>query len=904
MDFDDSHLVIIPYKYVVTVTIGSFLLLYKYPAPFSSSNHKHNKKKLLTTSAIMNMNNKPPPIASDLVLIGGGHSHVHLLKMLGMPKYRQILWQSGIRVTLIAKDIYTPYSGMLPGYVAGHYTYDQIHLDLNKLCRFSGITLIHAACSEIIYHSKQNSNNRGGGGFCQLDDGRPPIRFDCLSIDVGSAPAATDESLKRHPQVIPVKPIANFCQYYEELCRKFQALAETKPTLTHTICVVGGGAGGIELLLSVQYALQRILGPYQNILEMVLVTRGQSLLEQHNPQVKTTFLKVLKERNVKVWFGCEVVGVKDNDHDDDDNVKGGKGQLVLHDRNDNDGLIISFDDCLWCTSAGGAGWLSTHTPFPTTKGFVQVEDTFQVVNHPGCFAAGDCCHNVTHPRPKAGVFAVRAGPPLLENIMAYLTNQLPLIPYIPQSNFLSIISTGNPYAIASKGNYLSLKGSWVWKWKDWIDRKWMARYQELPDLEEMMSNMKFQRTKQVPGNVAQKGGSVLEAFTSNPMRCGGCGAKVGSTSLSRVLKALHRRQVERAKARNLPPPPPIDHDDVAIVPLSTGGGAMIHTIDYFRSLTDDPYVFGKIVAVHALSDVHAMGATAQTALSLAVVPFCADDEIVESILMQMLSGMSDVLQEEQIQLIGGHTCEGTEMACGLAVQGYAEHPKRLLRKRGGRVGDKIVLTKPIGIGALFAADMRAKCKGENMMQAIRSMQLSNGPASQIAMDEANGVRSCTDVTGFGLMGHLLEMVMANDDQDDELPNIGAELKIKDIPFLKGGLEASAQQIFSALQPQNIRNRRAVSNHTEAGEAYPIEYPLLFDPQTAGGLLMFSAPETCDQLVKTLQDKGIEAAVIGEIVSYDVFPKDISSATDDTTTGGVCTVASGGKSIGKRIRIEL
>jgi selenide,water dikinase len=173
------------------------------------------------------------------------------------------------------------------------------------------------------------------------------------------------------------------------------------------------------------------------------------------------------------------------------------------------------------------------------------------------------------------------------------------------------------------------------------------------------------------------------------------------------------------------------------------------------------------------------------------------------------------------------------------------------------------------------------------------------------MDEANGVRSCTDVTGFGLVGHLLEMVMANDDQDDELPTIGAALKIKDIPFLKGGLEASSQHIFSTLQPQNMRNRRAVSNHAQASKAYPIEYPLLFDPQTAGGLLMFSAPGTCDQLVKTLKDKGIEAAVIGEVISFDLFPKDISSgAADDTTTGGVCTVASGGKSTGKRIRIVL
>jgi selenide,water dikinase len=282
----------------------------------------------------------------------------------------------------------------------------------------------------------------------------------------------------------------------------------------------------------------------------------------------------------------------------------------------------------------------------------------------------------------------------------------------------------------------------------------------------------------------------------------------------------------------------MDHDDAAISPIITSnmvGGATVNSIDYFRSLVDDPYIFGKIVAVHALSDVHAMGATAQTALSLAVVPFAADEAITESTLLQLLSGVSDIMQDEQIQIIGGHTCEGMELACGVCVQGFIANPERLLRKRGGKVGDKIVITKPIGTGALFAADMRAKCKGEYMVEALKSMQLSNGPASRVAMEESNGVHSCTDVTGFGLIGHLLEMLMANDENSSGLPSVGAKLNIKDVPFLQGGLEASSQEIFSSLQPQNIRNRRAVSNHKEAATTFPVEYPLLFDPQTAGGM---------------------------------------------------------------------
>jgi len=534
-----------------------------------------------------------------------------------------------------------------------------------------------------------------------------------------------------------------------------------------------------------------------------------------------------------------------------------------------------------------APWFVTNTPFDTTNdGFLTIQDTHESTSHPGVFAAGDCCHMAQHPRPKAGVFAVRAGPPLYDNLLRFLL-QKQLKSYRPQTEFLGLISTGDPYAIASRGRWFCMEGRLVWKWKDHIDRTWMRKYKELPDVEEMMTNMKFPSRKQqsrVPDHVGKKGSHVAEAFSADPMRCGGCGAKVGATTVSRVLKAVHERQVRRAKQLSLPVPPPIDHDDAAIVPI-LGSGAMIHTIDYFRSFVSDPFVFGKVAAVHALSDVHAMGAVAQTALALAVVPFAADEDITESTLLDLLSGASDVLQDEQVQLVGGHTCEGTELACGFAIHGYTQEPERLLRKSGGKVGDKMVLTKPIGTGALFAADMRAKCQGRYVSKALQSMTQSNVGASRLAGEFGDAIHACTDVTGFGLMGHLLEMLVTDNEA-------GATINIHEIPFLQGALDASSDGIYSSLQPQNSRNRRAVSNHVEAAEACPIEYPLLFDPQTAGGLLFFVDPDVADAFVDKLRIEYPAASIIGEVSSY-------AGGNED----GVCIIGGEGSSTGKRIHIN-
>jgi len=631
-----------------------------------------------------------------------------------------------------------------------------------------------------------------------------------------------------------------------------------------------------------------------------LATRSNNLLSQHNPNVRQIFSRILEERNVEVRLGAEAIGVECDTNNGHDATKRTLRLSPNSQQFQSSSSPIQFDECLWCTSAGAAPWLSQNTPFDTTEdGFLKVKDTYELVNHPGVFAAGDCCSMVDNPRPKAGVFAVRAGPYIKENLIAYLLKK-PLTTHNPQTDFLGLISTGDKYAVASRGCH-ALEGQFLWTLKDQIDRTWMDGYQNLPDMEAADDNddeieSSSPESKQfLPPSLTTRGPDTMAAFAAAPMRCGGCGAKVGARTLSRVLDAVHRRRMVRARDtrgdgsaaiaddenRARFAPKEIDHEDAAVVMLpERGGGAMVYTIDFFRSFISDPFVFGKIAAVHALSDCHAMGAKAQTALALAIVPFAAFEAMTESTLIDMLSGASDILDEDNCELSGGHTCEGAELALGFSINGYIENPSLLFKKRGGKVGDKIVLTKAIGTGAVFAADMRAKCSGEFVEEAIENMVTSNGLASKVAMqiqrerlgsgaqDGDNGaIHGCTDVTGFGLAGHLLEMLAANDIESED--SIGANINISAVPFLGGALEASTDAIVSSLHRENYRSRRSVINHEEAAKSYPIKYPLLFDPQTAGGLLFFVSPDVHEEFVdRLLRDGGTNvAAVIGELTSH-------------------------------------
>jgi len=705
-------------------------------------------------------------IARDLVLVGGGHAHVHVLKSFGM---RPV---PGVRVTLIARDVETPYSGMLPGYVAGHYTFEECHIDLGRLARFAGARLI-----------RDEAIGLGRAAGSVLTRAHPPIRSDLLSIDIGSAPRSDDvPGAAEH--TIAVKPIAHFATRWEALL----ARAPDMPRLR--LAVVGAGAGGVELALSAHHRLARLRG---GAVEVTLVTR-EALLPSHNRRVRAHFEQIFAERGITVLTGSEIVRVE-------------PGALICA-----DDRRILFDAALWVTEAGAASWLA-ETGLPLTGGgFIAIDESLRSTGDPRIFATGDVATMIAHPREKAGVYAVRQGPPLAKNLRRALAGRR-LRRAVPQRRGLALIGTGDGHAVASRGPF-GAYGASLWRLKDWIDRRWMRRYRELPEM------------------------TADEA--EDPMRCGGCAAKVPATVLARVMERLHPA-TSKAVMIGLDSP-----DDAALISFP-GAPPLLQTVDFFRAMVDDPYLFGRIAANHALGDIYAMGGTPETALAIATLP-PARPPIVEHDLFHMLRGGLDVLEAAGAVLVGGHSAEGAELALGFAVTGRPR-PGKLLRKGGLRQGDRLILTKPLGTGVILAADARGLAPARVVEAALATMVQSAAPATACLL--AHRATACTDVTGFGLLGHLLEMLRASD--------MDAVLDLEAIPALDGAVSLLGRGITSSLHADNVAALSALGPDASPGNAIAA---LLIDPQTAGGLLAGVPANRALACVAELRRLDYRAAEIG------------------------------------------
>jgi len=735
------------------------------------------------------------PILKDLVLVGGGHSHVAVLKRFGMRPL------PGVRITMICRDVHTPYSGMLPGLIAGHYTFDEAHIDLRRLSMFAGARF---CTDEVVALDTANKLIR-----CKH---RPPVPYDVVSINIGSAPStAATPGAETH--AVPVKPINRFVAHWERMIERVLE-REHAPR----IGVVGGGAGGVELLLAVQYRLGTLLaeqGRSAAPLEFHLVTDERDILTTHGPGVAAKFRRIFNERGVRLHTNFRVASVR-------------RGEVVS-----DSGACVELDEILWVTQAGAATWLREAGLGVDAHGFMCVADTLESTSHRNVFGAGDAATVVHHARPKSGVFAVRQGPVLARNLRHALLGK-PLRPFRPQKNFLGLISTGDKYAVASRGRWAA-EGAYLWIWKDWIDRRFMRKYDHLPEMNE-------EQRLDLPTGLADK--DAIAEISSIAMRCGGCGAKVGATVLSRALSRLE--PVDRPDVVvGLHEP-----DDASVVEVPPGK-LMVQSVDSFRAIVDDPYVFGKIAANHSLGDIYAMGGEAQSALAIATVPYGIEAK-VEDTLTQLMAGAMEVLREANVALVGGHTSEGAELALGFAVNGLIDRA-RVLRKVGMRPGDALILTKALGTGTLFAADMRHEAKGRWINAAIDSMLQSNRAAAETLL--SHGATSCTDITGFGLLGHLIEMVRPSE--------VDVELWLDDIPILDGAADTVALGIMSSLQPQNVRLRRAIRNLEEA--AKDARYPLLFDPQTAGGLLASVPADRAEDCLAALRQNGYHrSAIVGAV----------------------------------------
>jgi len=832
--------------------------------------------------------NSTTPVLKEVVLIGGGHAHAYVLKMCGMSP-------EGVRYTLISRDIESPYSGMLPGHCAGLYTREECHIDLVKLCSVAGVRMIHAEVCGINTKKK----------LIMCSDGRPPLRYDILSLDVGIAPKPLPNiGSLRECNITPVKPIDTFASRWDSIV----ARANLDRTGNFRVVVVGGGAGGTELCLAMHERLMSELSKNPNMnLEFTLLQRGSMLLPSHNKGVQKLIGEVLKRRQIRILLNSEVIDVEQHEEKD------GRGVLVTA----ND-MRVPFDEAVWCTDACGQEWISATGLETSSEGFVSVNPTLESVNTRDVFACGDIANVVGHPRPKAGVFAVRAGQPLAKNIRRRLLG-LELVPWTPQMQFLGIIGTGYGNAIASRGP-LALEGSYLWTLKEFIDRKWMAMYTKLPDREEFMRQMvENKRLADEDENdvhneddltpeelalaiepvYAPDAKALLEKAT---MRCGGCGAKVGSTVLSKALKKVSRWAAKQGLPSSRDRKDIITGigDDAAVIVPPPTGHLLVQTVDFFRSFIDDPFIFGQISANHALSDCHAMNASPLTALAVCTLPYGTEAQ-TESALVQMLAGAQKVLSEAGCALVGGHTCEATDTSLGFSITGSAL-PADLLPKGPilpltdvSSEAVALILTKPLGTGAILAANMRGVARGVWVQSAINSMLTTNARAAAVL--KSFGCFACTDVTGFGLMGHLIEMMRFrleeehakeevvrsgsdSDDDDDEedskcsimsnpkdssLLNPHTTLYMKHVPMLDGAVECVNMGVVSSLQPENLRSARVVSDSSRCLEAFGSAYQLLFDPQTAGGLLATVPMHLGQSIVDALKTEGYaNAAIIGHV----------------------------------------
>jgi len=295
----------------------------------------------------------------------------------------------------------------------------------------------------------------------------------------------------------------------------------------------------------------------------------------------------------------------------------------------------------------------------------------------------------------------------------------------------------------------------------------------------------------------------------------------------------------------------LDRADDAGVYRVTDDIALIQTVDFFTPIVDDPYWFGQIAAANALSDVYAMGGVPKTAMNLVAFPL-KDMDI--SILRQIIQGGLDKMTEAGVVLVGGHSVEDKELKYGLSVTGFI-HPDRILTKKNLRAGDRLILTKPLGTGIVNTAIKGGLASDDIIERVTHLMATLNRKAAEVMSHYP--VHGCTDITGFGLLGHMAEMV-------SDTP-FGIRLTSKAIPILPEAIEYAGMGLVPAGAYKNREFRECMVDFVPSVDR--LVQDILFDPQTSGGLLIGVDPDRAEDLVTELKDQGVEdAAVIGEVTT--------------------------------------
>ncbi|MEB3326349.1 MAG: selenide, water dikinase SelD [Synechococcus sp.] len=697
----------------------------------------------------------------ELLLAGGGHSHSLVLLIWAMAG-RRSKRRPAARITLVNRQSTSFYSGLVPALVAGLVDEEACAVDLRRLCLMAGVAFVQAEVTGLNLQT----------GELHLE-GRPSLRWDWLSLDVG---AETKEFAGSAMAVKPLDPFLDWCRQLDQT----------------NLRIRGGGAAAVELALALR---GRGLGPE-------LLLRGAEL-QLGSRAANRVVERLLQQAGIGLRRHSPAAAPAD----------------------------------LACTGSRAPAWLAAAGLPHDHDGRVLTAASLQVVNHPRVFASGDCGVIAAQPRPPSGVWAVRCAPTLAHNLSGVVSGRR-LRSWRPQRWALQLLGDGGslgpqPQAVACWGPWALGPSPLLWRWKRHLDRRFMERF------------------------------SRLRAMTGKhptPMACHGCAAKLAAAPLQEAL------------ARNGLGGGPGSAEDAALIGQDRDANLLLQSVDGFPALVSDPWLNARLTTLHACSDIWARGAQVHTVQAVVTLPQLGAS-LQANLLSETLAGIESVLKPLGASLIGGHSLEArngletrTSLEAGdtaaglslvLSVNGSVE-AGRLWSKGPLRPGDGLLLSRPIGTGVLFAAAMAGSAQPQWLDGALATMQQSQ--AGLVELLAGLGCRVCTDVTGFGLLGHLGEMLAAS------APGCRITLNAAQVPSLPGALTLLNQGLASSLAPANASALVLLEDRVEL--QCPVDaarQALLIDPQTCGPLLAAIPADHIDAALAEMGSAGFpDAAVIGHV----------------------------------------
>ena len=721
---------------------------------------------------------------------------------------RPRLRPASTEITLVSRRGASLYSGMVPGLVAGIYRPGQCAIDLRRLCRQGGVRFVQAEIEGLDPVARRLRLR-----------GRPPLAYELLSLDVGAVtdpPAALaaggDPAPGGDPGPMAVKPLEPFLAWCERV----------EPG--RRLRLRGGGAAAVELALALRrrgFDCTLLLRAERLQLGSAAANRaGERLLQRAG---------VVIERNAPPQAPADLL----------------------------------------CTGSRAPGWLAAAgLPVDAASGRVLSGADLRVRGHDDLFISGDCGLIAADPRPASGVWAVRAAPVLAENLRRRLRDPAaPLRGWRPQRRALQLLADGSSAgwprpegggqpafaALALWGPFALGPSLWLGRWKDRIDRRFMAG---LAAVSAQPSGAPGSDRRRLTGAAAQRADGPDPAAAA--MACRGCAAKLAAAPLAAALARLDPSGAAPAA------------DDAVPLGRDPAGALLLQSLDGFPAVVEDAWLNARLTTLHACSDLWACGARVDSVQALVTVPQAAP-ALQEELLYQSLAGVRSVLDPLGARLIGGHTLEardGAGLSLALTVQGPVLQgeawPKGPLRP-----GAALLLTRPLGSGVLLAAAMAGAADPVDVDALLAGLQQCQAPLVELLA--AHGCQACTDITGFGLLGHLGEML-------EGAPGRCVRLEPAAIPAWCGALELLQQGFASTLAPANARAlellegpvllepaAEADADAADRGTLAAARRDLLLDPQTCGPLLAALPAERVEAALAALRAAGFhQAALIGSV----------------------------------------